>query len=128
MGSHPCGKCLLYNLGGERNGEKTKLIKSKNCKIIILNKDLSCKKFWIYAVKCNICDVVQTITSFLQRWCSHVYNWKKMTTSETNDRAELKLHYANKHPTSSKTFEKAYSITLKYSTSNHSNLDYLENT
>ena len=25
--------------------------------------------------------------------------------SEINDRAALKLHYANKHPTSSKTFE-----------------------
>jgi len=49
-----------------------------------------------------------------------------MTTCETNDGAALKLHYANKHPTSSKTFEEAYSITFTDSTSNHTNLDYLE--
>ena len=49
-----------------------------------------------------------------------------MTTSETNDRAALKLHYANKHPTSSKTVEEAYSIIFTDSTSNHMNLDHLE--
>ena len=50
------------------------------------------------------------------------HNIKNMTTSETNDRAALKLHYANKHPTSNKTFEEAYSITFTDSTSNHTNL------
>ena len=35
-----------------------------------------------------------------------------MTNSETNDRAALKLIYADKHPASSKTFEEAYSITF----------------
>ena len=49
-----------------------------------------------------------------------------MTTSETNDRAALKLHYANKDRTSSKTFEKAYSIIFTDLTTNHKNLDYLE--
>ena len=49
-----------------------------------------------------------------------------MNTSKTNDQAALKLHYANKHQTSSKSFEEAYSITFTDSTSNHSNLDYLE--
>ena len=49
-----------------------------------------------------------------------------MTTSETNDRAALRLHYVNKHPTSKKTFEEAYSIIFTDSTSNHSILDYLE--
>ena len=49
-----------------------------------------------------------------------------MTMSETNDRAELKLRYVNKHPTSNKTFKEAYSIIFTDSTSNHSNLDYLE--
>ena len=49
-----------------------------------------------------------------------------MTTSETNDQAALKLHYANKHPESSKTFEETYLITFTDSTSNHSNLNYLE--
>ena len=49
-----------------------------------------------------------------------------MTTSETNDRTTLKFNYANKHKTSSKTFEEAYSITFIDSTSKYSNLDYLE--
>ena len=39
-----------------------------------------------------------------------------MTTSETNDRAALKFHYANKNSTSSKFFKEAYSITFKDST------------
>ena len=49
-----------------------------------------------------------------------------MTTSDTNDRVALKLHYANKHQTSSKTFEEAYSISFTDSTSNYTNLDYLK--
>ena len=49
-----------------------------------------------------------------------------MTTSETSDRTTLKFNYANKHKTSSKTFEEAYSITFTDPKSNHSNLDYLE--
>ena len=49
-----------------------------------------------------------------------------MTTSKTNDRTTLKFNYANKHKTSSKTFEEAYSITFIDSTSKYSNLDYLE--
>ena len=49
-----------------------------------------------------------------------------MTTNETNDQAALKLHYANKHPTSRKTFEEAYLIIFTDSTSNHTNLNYLE--
>ena len=35
-----------------------------------------------------------------------------VTTSVKNDRYALKLHYANKHPTSRKAFEKVYSITF----------------
>ena len=128
--SHPCGKCLLCNRGGEGGMvKKTNLLKSKRGKIIKLKKNLNCKSFGIYVAKCNVCDehyVGQTITSFSQRWCSHRHNWKNMTTSETNDRAALKLHYANKHPTSNKTFEEAYSIIFTDSTSNHLNLDYLE--
>ena len=50
-----------------------------------------------------------------------------MASSEANDQAALKLKYANKHPTSSKTFEEGYSITFTDSTNNHSNLDYFEN-
>ena len=49
-----------------------------------------------------------------------------MTNSETNDRAALKFNYVNKHVTSNKTFEEAYSIIFTHSTSTHSNLDYLE--
>ena len=49
-----------------------------------------------------------------------------MTTSKTNDRTAFKLHYVKKHLTSSKAFEEAYSITFTDSTSNHTNLDYLE--
>ena len=129
-GSHPCGKCLLCNRGGVGGMvKKTNLIESKSGKTIELKKNLNCKSFGIYAAKCNVCGehyVGQTITSFSQRWCSHRHNWKNMTTSETNDRAALKLHYANKHPTSKKTFEEAYSIIFTDSTSNHTNLDYLE--
>ena len=33
-----------------------------------------------------------------------------MTTSETNDQAALKLHYANKYPISSKTIEESFSM------------------
>lgn len=35
---------------------------------------------------------------------------KNMTLSETNDRAALKLHYANEHPTSSENFEQTNSV------------------
>ena len=47
-----------------------------------------------------------------------------MTTSKT--KAALKLHYANEHPKSSKTFEEAYSTTFKDSTSNHLNFSFLK--
>ena len=43
-----------------------------------------------------------------------------------NDRAAFKLHYANKHQTSSKTFEEAYLTTFTNSTSDYSKLNYLE--
>ena len=49
-----------------------------------------------------------------------------MTTSETNDRATLELHYANNYPTSSETFEDAYLITFTDITNNYSNLNYIE--
>ena len=47
---------------------------------------------------------------FSQRRYSHRHNWKNMIVSKTNDRAALKLHYTNKHPTSRKTFEEEYAI------------------
>ena len=66
--SHPCGKCLLCNRGGESGMvKKTNLLKSKSGKIIKLKKNLNCKSFGIYVAKCNVCDehyVGQTITSF----------------------------------------------------------------
>ena len=49
-----------------------------------------------------------------------------MVTSEINDRADLKLHYTKKHPTSTKVFKKAFSITFIDTTKNHSELDILE--
>ena len=107
--------------------KKINLIKSKNSKITEFN--LNCKNFGIHTAKCNVCDehcVEQILKSFSQRRCSHRHNWKNMTTSKTNDRAALKILYANKHPTSSKTFEEAYLLTLTHSSSNHSNIDYLE--
>ena len=55
-------------------------------------------------------------------WDRQVLNWKMMTTSRINDQAALKLHYANKHPSSIKTFKEAFSITFTGST-NHSKLD-----
>ena len=129
-GSFPCGKCVLCNRGREGGMvKKTSSINLKNGRAVKLKKHLNCKNFGVYVAKCNVCDehyVGQTITSFSQRWCSHRHNWKNMTNSETNDRAALKLHYTNKHPTSNKNFEEAYSFIFIDSTNNLTNLDYLE--
>ena len=128
--SHPCGKCLLCDRGREAGMvEKTNLIKIKHGKSIKLKKQLTCKNSGVYAAKCSECDeyyVGQTITSFSQRWNSHRFCWKSTTTSETNDRAALKLHYAHKHPKSKKDFKNAYSVVFVDTAANHADLDFLE--
>ena len=128
--SHPCGKCLLCDRGGKGGMvEKTNFIKLKHGKSIRLKKQLTCKSSGVYAAKCSECNeyyVGQTITPFSQRWNSHRFCWKNTITSETNDRAALKLHYAYKHPKSKKDFKDAYSVVFVDTTANHAGLDFLE--
>ena len=61
---------------------------------------------------------------FSQRWYSHRYNCKNMTTSEANDQARLELHYMKKYPTPTTNFKKAFSIIIVDTTNDQTKLDF----
>ena len=94
---------MLGDQGGNKGMFKiTNSLKLETGKTTKLKKNLSCKNFGIYVVKCMECNeyyIRQTITSFSQRWCSHRNNLKNMDKNEVSNTAVFKLHYNKKHLT-----------------------------
>ena len=103
--SRHSGECLLCGRSKASGMVKEiNYVKSKYGKLIWIKRELNYKT---YAAQCNEFYVGQTITFFSQRWCSHGYTWKIMSTRLcTSGVTTIKFHYINKHPITN--FEKNY--------------------
>ena len=100
--------------------KKTNFIKLKNGKAVKLKKHSSPKIFGIDAAKCCECEelyVNQTVT--FRKYCALIrQNWKNTITNDVNDRAEFKLHYAERHTKSKIDFKEAFLYILINTTKN----------
>ena len=76
-------------------------ISNKNGKNIMLNQNLNCMNFGIYAAQCKKCKetyVGQTKNRFSVRWTSHRNFWKSNIINNSRpDQAALSKYFLNHH-------------------------------
>jgi hypothetical protein len=107
----------------------TKTIQSNSGKVFQIKKNLTCKDFGVYVATCKLCTsqyVGQTVKSFSSRWSGHRSIWKN-GCSEADDRAALRIHYANDHPdTVGLDLADAFAVTFVDKPNKPEHLDILE--